>query len=193
MKIFWTFLMFASSCFVIPVSCTGGMFVGSTWLSHHNQVTFDDGSQPTENFYVLANNSENLDYFAYNGEKSVNDYLKYYPRRSFLIGSRSGKRIVDEGLSSNIKYQVLQQQDQAQIIELTYSQAGEPSVISQYKATAKKIIPLSQRFGVLSFLFDAFPYALAFAIFFSILGKAILSFVNKKSSCILPSCSSKEH
>lgn len=191
MKIFWTFLMFASSCFAIPVSCTGGMFAGSTWLSHHNQVTFDDSSQPAENFYVLVNNAEKLDFFAYDNLKSIDTYLKYYPQRNFLMREESGKYTADEGLSSNIEYQILQQHDQTQTIELTYSQADEPSVISQYRATAKTITPLSQRFGGSNFLFDAFPYALAFAIFFSILGKAILSIVNKKSICALPNCSNE--
>ena len=137
--------MFASSCFVIPVSCTGGMFAGASWLSHHNTLFFDEVLQPSENFYVLANNDTGLDYFDYKGSKSVKAYLGYYPKSNFLLEKEIGKLSATDSLSE-IEYQVIRQGNGLQTIKLAYSLPDEADVTVQYKATENTIKPISQRF-----------------------------------------------
>jgi len=83
---------------------------------------------------------------------------------------------------------VLAEGDDVQTIELSYSQSNDVDTVVRYQASPTTVQPLSQRTYSMALLFDAFPYALAFAILFSIFGKSILSLVNKNSACALPAC-----
>ncbi len=181
--------MIASSCFAIPVSCTGAMFAGAHCLSRANIVYFSEKETPKENFYVLASDKQSvLDYFAYDKPDSVSRYLQNYPKRQFILNQNSGEIEADASLQNRIRFTVLERGSDTQTLELRYSQEAGLDTVVKYKATAKSITPISQWTYSRSLLFEAFPYALAFAILFSIMGKVILSLVNRKSPCVLSSC-----
>jgi hypothetical protein len=158
-----------ASGWFFPVSCTAGLFAGTRIVAKLDARDVSRGDSVHNDFSIVMESAADdepfqvvsLDDMNVNGEtlnlSGTEDGV------SFLMSNPGGQ--IDYG-SSNFSYQVIEETDAGQVIEVVEAyDDGDNTIWSRYEATRSSVTPISSRMFYFGYMFAAGPYALGLALF----------------------------
>lgn len=177
----WTRILIAiiASVWFFPVNCSGSLVAGTFIVRKLDSRDVEKGDtvHPLFSFVVESSASGQPFLAARLGElpnikKRMGKPGTSIPD-SFLMSEPNG-RITSN--NSHISYQVIEDTDSGQIIEVIESYLdGDNTIWSRYRATETTLTPICSSMVYFGYVFKAFPYAFGFALSVYMIGRFLKS------------------
>ena len=158
-----------ASGWFFPVSCTASLFAGTRIVAKLDARDVSKGDSVHYDFSMVMESADDGEPLQIVGldDMSPRDEVLILPNTkdkvSFLMSDPSGQ--LDYG-SSNFSYQVIEETDAGQVIEVVEAyHDGDNTIWSRYEATRSSVTPISSRMFYVGYMFAAGPYAFGIALF----------------------------
>ncbi len=166
----WTKILIAiiASVWFFPINCSGTLFAGTFLVAKLDARDVEKGDSVHPLFSFVVESGENDKPFLAARVSQLPD-IKQRMAHSGVSGPDSFLMSKSNGFitsnNSRISYQVIEETNSGQIIEVIESHHdGDNTIWSRYRAAQTTIIPISSRMFYFGYMFKAFPYAFGFAL-----------------------------
>ena len=174
-----------SSVWFFPVSCTTGLFTGTSLIAEIDSRDVSKGDSVHSRFSIVSESRGSGEAFVVTSLYDLRRYQELFPSdstdsTSYLMSKPGGEKSDD---TSDYSYKVLEETASGQIIEVveTYHD-GDNTIWSRYKANGSAVIPVSSKMFYFGYMFAAFPYALGFSFIIYGVGRYLKSRMHKSEA-----------
>lgn len=162
-SVFKYLIIIISSAWFIPVSCSTGLYTGTSILSWTDSRDVLKGQQLHSKVHcVYEDSTGTLKYSLFNELPSTNI--------SFFMKNDHGS--IKTGEFTTVAYSVLSKTDSDQLIETAY-QDDDNIIWFRYRGSSSGIAPISSRMMYFGYLFQSFAFAFGFALLIYFGGRRI--------------------
>jgi len=164
----WAKILVATigSAWFFPVSCTAGLFAGTSLTAELDSRDVSRGDSVHSRFSIVSQSQDSGEPFVVTRLNELRRYEEQFPSistdsTSYLMSKLSGHK---RGDTADYAYKVLEETASGQVIEVveTYHD-GDNTIWSRYEANRSTVIPISSRMFYFGYMFVAFPYAIGFS------------------------------